>query len=320
MVSAMVDMRALERRRRELMRDYEIVLRHAAHSFEHGGGSVWRRCQYFLSRQFLSHYFFEAPAWRVILRHLGGERAQPDFAVIGAAKSGTSELSVSLMLHPNVLSPLAKEFFPLEWSTFHPTQRARRRHAERHGLALVPFVQPTLHWVEGVQLFAQMRPRPRIVIALREPVARMYSHWKWELLMSGRQHAEALPFLGTFAGYVNHALERFPDAPLYTFQVIAGLPGSIYWKSVRYWIEWCGAENVMVIDVGEYFRDRENVMRRIQEFVGLPYVAIPPPPVRVNENPLNLPPMDDESRAKLQAFFRPHNARLWEVIGQRFAW
>jgi hypothetical protein len=138
--------------------------------------------------------------------------------------------------------------------------------------------------------------------------------------MSGKQRAEELPFLATFAGYVDHALERFPAAPMHTKCGVVGLESSIYWKSVQYWKQWCGAENVMVLDVGEYFRERDSVLRRIQEFVGLPYVPTPADAKRVNENPLDLPRADEESLAKLRAFFKPYNERLWDVIGQRFEW
>lgn len=319
MVSGEADLAAFERRRRKYTRDYDLLMSHAARRFEKGSPSLWHRSVHVWKRQFLSHYFFGAPAWRMVLRRLDGERVPPDFAVVGAIKSGTSDLSVNLLMHPNVVPPLAKEYGVLE-KQYWPSARARKRHVERFGVALVPLIHPILHALDCAYVLAQMRPRRRIVIALREPVSRLYSHWKWEVLQSHPRRVSELPFLSTFSGYANHALERFPDAPMHTQCGAYGLAQSIYWKSVRYWIEWCGAENVLVLDAGEYFRDRDGVMRRIQEFVGLPYVPLPAGAKPVNENPLHLPRPDEESVAKLREFFRPYNERLWNVIGQRFAW
>src|SRR5689334_9575752 len=59
-----------------------------------------------LKFQFLPHYFGRPPQWRLRLRAFGGERMLPDFACVGAIKSGTSDLSTYLFQHPCILPPL----------------------------------------------------------------------------------------------------------------------------------------------------------------------------------------------------------------------
>ncbi|MCK9396384.1 MAG: hypothetical protein M0Q44_12435 [Methylobacter sp.] len=63
-----------------------------------------------LEYQFLPHYAGSPPSWRTFLRKFNGKRTLPDFCVIGPIKSGTSDLAVNIMLHPNIMTPLAKEF------------------------------------------------------------------------------------------------------------------------------------------------------------------------------------------------------------------
>lgn len=76
------------------------------------------------------------------LRRFGGRRVLPDFGVNAPIKSGTSDLAVSLMLHPNVATPLVKEFWnpdPQSWRIYYPTERITARLASRAGRRLAPY-------------------------------------------------------------------------------------------------------------------------------------------------------------------------------------
>lgn len=248
----------------------------------------------------------------------------PDFCLVGPIKSGTSDLAVSLMLHPNVLTPLAKEFSgsdPEGWRYFYPTEKEKRRHVERHGVALAPYFTVHLSRVEqAICTLARIRPGMKIIIALRNPVERMYSQWKWEVFLTGKRMASAPQFLGSFSAYVGAALDAYPEFEIYTACGFPALQTSIYWKAVAYWIKCFGSENVFVLDVGEYFKNRDPTMRKIQEFLGLPYKHTCSYVSRVNENPIQFPPADPESILKLRDFFRPYNDKLWNVIAEKYEW
>lgn len=319
-------MKATEKRRR-LSRSYELTLSARMCAFESGTSKsftdVLASIARFVEYQTLTHYFGNPPSWRILLRRLGGRRTLPDFAVVGPIKGGSSDLGVALMLHPNVMAPLSKEFFlpdPTQWILQYPTERQKRRHARRFGSALSPFLAPYLHWMELAHSLAGLNPRMKVVIVLRDPVERFYSHWKWELLLTGRERANALPFLSTFPAYVDCALTMFPEVPMYTACGFQPLQQSIYWKAVRCWFEAFGVENVMVCDINNYFRDRSEFLFRIHRFVGLPCKDISPFEEVVNQNPLQLPASDLYSNTRLHQFFSPHNARLWDLIGEDFGW
>lgn len=316
-----------DRRRHSLSRVYQLTadlrMDLRGHRSSDDAASPWRQFLRGIELQFLPHYFGLPPRWRLKVRALSGERTLPDFCVIGAPKCGTTDLAVSLLLHPNVLAPLCKEFWsanPDSWRILYPTHREKRRHAERHGMALSPFLVPCLHRIELLHSLARARPGAKIVLTLRKPEERVYSQWKWEVFLAGRKRAANLPFLSSFSAYVDKALEVYPDYPMFTACGFCPLMSSVYWKAVGYWRESFGPENVMALDMADYFCDRNRALRRIQEFVGLPYVPIPQFSTRINENPLALPPPDEPSLAKLRAFFRPSNERLWDVIGERWNW
>jgi hypothetical protein len=256
----------------------------------------------------------------MFIRKFGGMRTLPDFCVIGPAKCGTSDLAVSLMLHPNVMTPFIKEVWdtdPQSWRTAYPTERCVRRHAERHGIALSPFLSPCLHSFDIAYNLSQLDRNTKVVISLRNPVDRAFSDWKWTLLQTDKRLAETIPFLSTFPAYIDKALEIFPAVALPTANV---LHEGIYSKAVKHWLQCFGSDGVMVLNVADYFRDRDEYLRSVQEFVGLPYVATPAFDTKINENPISTVPPDEETMDRLRQFYRPYNDQLWNVLGRQFAW
>jgi hypothetical protein len=322
-----VKLSKLERRRQRLSRHYDLA---AQHRMRRGGYSnsghsplSWRLWRDFIELQTLPHYWAEAPRWRLWLRSFAGSRVLPDFCVVGPIKAGTSDLAISLLLHPNVLTPLAKEFWsidPASWRKFYPTERRARVHAHQHGIALAPYFVPCMDRFDLIYSLSQLTPKRKVVIMLRNPVERFFSHWKWERLLAGKHVVATLPFLGTFSNFVDESLALFPELVPHSTSGFSPLHSSIYWKSVSQWIRLCGAGNVLVLDVADYFRSRDECLRRIQDFVGLPYRPTTEFSTRVNENPLEVQAADEASLERLREFFGPHNQSLWQVIGKVFDW
>jgi len=319
----------LELRRRRLNRSYELYLKYRlrGHQLTVGLRDRLTLLAGLVEHQFLPHYFGYLPQWRLFLRGFAGKRILPDFAVVGPLKSGSSDLAVSLLLHPAILTPLAKEFHmtanprdPSTWAIYYPTERAKRRHAKKHGQALAPYLGPYLQAMDLVYRFAQVIPDAKIILTLRNPVQRFYSHWKWDRFVSGKREVEALPFLANFPEYVEQSLRMFPALRMHTKCGITAIEAGIYWRAVEYWTECFGRDSVMVLDMGEYFRDRNSMLATIYDFIGIPFFEIPAAKNITNENPLKLPPPDDDSLAKLREFYAPHNEKLWTVIGKEFDW
>lgn len=319
---------AIARRRHRLTSDFRIRVQSWAqlggHLSASEGKSLFHRVWQTVDRQFLPHYFLKPPKWRLFVRKFGGARSYPDFCIIGPIKAGSTDISTHILLHPNVLTPLTKEIATadLDELRLHYPRRERKVSLERlHGVALAPYLAPALHSIEYAHCLAQLSPKRKVVITLRHPVRRMYSQWKWEVFLAGHKQLKTLSFLSTFESYVNTALAMFPTTPMYTAcGRCSGLHTSIYWKAVQYWIELFNRENILVLDSEDYFRDRNPYMRRIEEFIGLPHANLPRFGNVINENPLRLPPPKPDTVKRLNAFFRPHNEHLWDVIGDVFPW
>jgi hypothetical protein len=317
------DMDSIARRRRQLNIDYQLKTRSWLDTHDDHGRTISTiafRCFAAVRRQFLSHYFFRPPRWRLWMRRLVKKRATPDFCIIGPVKSGSSDLAVTIMSHPNVLHPLAKEFGstdPVAWKSFYPTLREVEQHARRHGIAYCACVAPYLHCLDVPITLSALRPDAKIVITLRNPVDVVFSVWKWTVLHGEKQWVDRVPYLRTFSAYVNKAVELFPEVAPPTDSV---LHSGIYATSVAHWLQAFDERNLRVFDIADYFKDRNGFIQRLEQFLGLPHVPLPPQLPVANRNPLEPQAPDRDASAKLKEFFEPYNRRLWRVIGTEYPW
>ena len=82
--------------------------------------------------QFLDYYFARVPTWRLRLRKLQSKnRIAPNYIMTGPMKNGSCDLVSHLLMHPNVMHPLAKEIKEVrmgrDWSMYYPTEREKQR-------------------------------------------------------------------------------------------------------------------------------------------------------------------------------------------------
>lgn len=274
-----------------------------------------------LKFQFLPHYFSRTPKWRLWLRSFGGLRTLPDFACIGPIKSGTSDLSTYLFQHPSIIPPLTKEIMSAdtqEWLAHYPTAREKADVERETGKALSGYFAPLLHHLPLIDGYRAARPDAKIILMLRNPVDRAYSHYKWDLFLGGKRQAK-VPYYGTFADYVNTALDLFPVVPLPSRCGFQFLQTGIYVKPVELWIDRFGKGNVHILRAEDFFADTPGTVCAIHEFLGLPALK---PDIHevVNRNPLAVPPADEEARDKLREFYRPWNEKLYALLGRDLNW
>ncbi|MBD8506878.1 sulfotransferase domain-containing protein [Hoyosella sp. G463] len=299
--------------------DKELEIRHRG---EFTPRDIWEMARMTVSAQFLPHYFSYVPGWRRALRRLGGDRIMPDFACIGAIKSGTSELATYLMQHPNMIVPLSKEpnrENPGDWRIFYPTRKEVAELEAVRGPMRAGYFEPRLHQVAVLDGFHAQRPDGKVIIMLRDPVRRAYSHFKWDFLATGRK-SHLSGYMTSYRDYVRRALDVFPAHGFPTS--IVGLPpleAGIYAPSVRLWIERFGAENIHFIGAEEFFADIPGTLNSIFRFLGLPEHE---PAIRqpVNTNNIDAPPEDPEARELLRDFYQPYNKELFAILGRELDW
>ncbi len=309
---------------KRLLRSYEILAQSSSryHVPPQRLGLLGRLGR-LLEWQFLPHYMRGTPRWRVNLRRRFGKRTLPDFAVVGPIKCGSSDFCTHLFRHPCILPPLTKEIAfadPEAWRPFYPTVREKERTAAEYGAALSGYLAPFLPWLALPENYHRARPDGKVIILLRDPVRRGYSQWKWEYFVTGGRRRGLGKRYPTFKAFVDSNLTVFPAFAMDMFWGTPFPHSGIYHPFVKVWIDTFGRDNVLILKMEDYFQDRSQSLADACEFLGVPALSLPEVDFRVNENPLRLPPPDEESLQKLSDFYRPYNEQLWDLLGEQFDW
>ncbi len=280
-------------------------------------------------------------------------RTLPDFVIIGAQRCGTTSLYNYLVEHPHVSPAFMKEthffdfhfhrgvnwyrsFFPtahgfsaagfrsvtyersVELTGIHPSNRALKGRS-RQGILTGESTPYYLFYPHAPQRVKEVVPGVKLIVLLRNPVDRAYSHYHHEV----RTGAETASF--------EDALERegeilpgevakiWEDGHYRSFSHIhhSYLSRGIYVDQLRRWIEIFGRERMIIIRSEDFFTDPALTVDRVFRFLGLPGWTASQ---YMKYNLAHYDPMDATTRNRLLAHFEPHNRRLYEHLHLDLGW
>jgi hypothetical protein len=260
-------------------------------------------------------------------------RPLPDFLIIGTKRGGTTSLINYLLHHPAVLPPFPAaqnikgiRFFD---TNFHRGTAWYRSHFPILGRwtaggggrnPIVGEASPYyLFHPRACHRAAQVVPRARPIVLLRDPVERAYSHYKERR----RNDTEPLSFeeaLDREPERLSGEVERLRADPRYvsfSHEHQSYVAQGIYLPQLEAWMSRYGRDRFCILRSEELFGDPERVWERVLAFLGLP-PAPPPEFVRYNYHPS--PDMPSHLRDRLASFFAPHNRALADFLGMDLGW
>lgn len=249
-------------------------------------------------------------------------RKLPDFLIIGGQKCGTTSLYIYLCRHPQVASAAKKE--PLYFDTMHSLGSlwyraffpSRFERPER--ITGDASVHSMPHPRAPARAF-RLVPDAKILITLRNPVDRAYSHYQ----MSRRNLQETLSFedaieaegdrLETELKLIAEKRNYYSHSFIFHSYLLRG----VYVEQISRWMNVYPREQFMILDSDALAEQTLETMDRVYGFMGLhPFDTLKIKKANVRSYPAMAP----ETRRYLIDYFRPHNARLNEALGTRFAW
>jgi len=269
-------------------------------------------------------------------------RPLPDFLLIGAKRGGSTSLFRYLLDHPQVLPmfpsarrlPLAEDmkgvhYFDCQWGrgpswyrSHFASARARSRAEEQLGLGVVtgessPFY---LFQPRAAQRAAATVPQARIVVLLRDPVERTFSHWKEQR----RRTMELLGFpeaLQAEAGRLAGEKERLMRddravSPAYEHQ--GYVEQSRYVEGLRRWYDHFDRSQVLVVWSDEFYRSPQPTYDAVCRHLGLAPQPVADP--RAWNSASSESPLPDALRSELAQVFAPLDDELRELVGQPLGW
>jgi len=262
----------------------------------------------------------------------------PDFLILGAQKCGTTSLAAALRTHPQVFIPAVKEAHHFgKVDDAEVGGRAYRRFfSEWDGQPVVGEATPNyLLLPRSAEQICRFLPEVKGIVLLRNPVDRAYS---------GYWHSDRV---GLVPGPFEEVIDREMSDPVTSLRRFGDLVirGHYAEQLQRYLDLGFDRERLLVLFFEEMRSDGAGALCRVQEFLGIDVVLTEVPHrneasrsgiprrlrrhltprrhtllinrfLRATRRPFVPPPMDPEVRARLVEHYRPHNARLAELLGR----
>lgn len=254
----------------------------------------------------------------------------PDFIIIGAMKCGTTSLFRYLEGHPDFYAPKTKEihYFDfkydkgLDWyrRQFPTKIRKLKCRLRRRRLVTGEASPYYMYHPHACRRIAALLPGVKLIVLLRNPVDRAYSHYHNEI----RHGRESLTFeqaLELEPERLRGEVEKMVEDERY-FSVHHGhhayLARGIYVEQLKACRAYFPRDQFLILDSDALFFDPQPVYDRVCDFVGLARH-------RIAEFKTHNPggyqeQMSPALRRKLAEYYAPHNEALCAYLGMEFDW
>jgi hypothetical protein len=233
------------------------------------------------------------------------------FVIAGTQKGGTTALASYLYEHPEIGMPTVKEvhFFDTEEHFASSEVDYARYHAYFNPAVkrrLLGDATPIyMYWEPAPERIRRYNPAMKLIMLLRNPVTRAYSHWN----MERERQRDPLPFEQAIRTEAERCREALPlQHRLYSY-----IDRGLYSEQIqRIWRHF-PAGQTLVLKSEELQRTPDAALARITDFLGV--AGFPPvEPRTVHARPYQ-GQMSAEARNYLREVFAPEVRKLEQMFG-----
>src|SRR5690606_23224629 len=199
-------------------------------------------------------------------RRRAGE-ALPDALVIGAQRCGTTSLYHGLAQHPGVARAKKKEvhYFDLNYHrglTWYQKQFERRRAKLNFEASPYYIFHP-----KAPERVAAALPDAKIIVILRDPVARAYSHYWHERRLGHETLSFADAIEAEAERLAGESRKLLEDDGYYSFnhQHFSYVARGCYARQLMRWLQYFPRTRFLFVESESFFEDPRREMARITE-------------------------------------------------------
>ena len=251
-------------------------------------------------------------------------RALPEFMIIGAQKGGTTSLFHYLTACPDVLGPLKKELHYYD----HNFERGERWYRsnfpvrpDEDGWAVGESSPYYLLHPTVPSRVAGHLPATRLIVLLRNPVSRAYSHYH-HTREFGREPLDTFEAaIAAESQRTDAAWDRLvatgvrePAVEWYSYK-----RRGVYAPQLRRWFDYFPRESMLIMTAEELYKDPRGGLNRARKHIGLDEIDID----GSNFEPRNVrkyPPMLASTKAELGQTYLDDMLEVEEIIGRPTGW
>jgi hypothetical protein len=243
--------------------------------------------------------------------------------LLGAAKAGTTSFYNCFKQHPGIRPGRHKEihFFDQNFHIWDYPQYEEHFKGKGIFFEASPFYLFHPRVPERVLKWStETNAEVRFLVLLRNPVDRAYSHYHFQKARSGGMLP--LETLSTFEQAIDQedsritpemeGLTKNSRGAFLNLQTYSYLARSRYFEQLERWFSFFPQEQFCIIKSENYFQQSQQEFRRATDFLGLFNFTFPEPG---QERRGNYPPLEKETRDRLERYFAPHNENLFKLTG-----
>lgn len=266
--------------------------------------------------------------------------------IVGAQKSGTSALHHYLTQHKLILSGKTKEvgYFSRkklykkgeEWyNSQYPIKRFKK--TPKFAVDSTP---EYLYYDQIPKLIHSYNPNAKIIICLRDPISRAYSHWNMYKNFSESSNEVKMRLYNNYFQYSdfpeklwmkirNNEWSNFRDCceeDIESYYKNSLEPEfslvrrGIYYNQIKRYLDLFNKDQVLILNSQLLYEETLATLKNVYKFLGLKFSEnnfsdLTPQHMRkYNERIL------DNDRNFLRSFYEPHNIKLYQLINKNFDW
>lgn len=257
----------------------------------------------------------------------GPFRVLPDFLIIGASKCGTTSLYNYLIQHPNIYPAKTKEVnyfgrhssiwyrpnFPTVFLKYIVTKLKKEPFmtGEASPFYLLNPLVP--------RIVKKKIPNVKLIVLLRNPIDRTFSQYK----QIHRDNQEPFSFEEAlkkekfrtkedWENLIENGLNGNRDHAKYSY-----LSGSLYYEQIKTWMDLFPREQFLILKSEDFFENPSKITSLVLEFLELPNFEIN---VIKKYNVGDYQEIDESNKKYLAEFLKPHNEKLYKLLGRNFNW
>lgn len=265
-----------------------------------------------------------------------------DFLIIGAQKAGTTSLFDYLQLHPDCIGSKTKEV-----GFFSSPQNYRKGNNWYHnnfptlGLSKNIFFEATPEYLPYLfthSLIYRYNPNIKLILILRDPIARAFSAWNMYLdIFMNWKHG----FLKRISNYAHPmAIKRIEDIYIHNDEFLPFrefidyeiknitnkaeelFPGlikhSLYYEQLTNLLKYFKSEQILIIGTKDLRENKIETLRKVETFLNIKHINWPE--LKNKHIGVYSTQLPDDIKVRLNDFFKPHNQYLFNLLGRTLNW
>lgn len=247
------------------------------------------------------------------------QHLDPTFLVLGAQRCGTTSLFRLLEQHPQIDAPARKELHFFDNRYHKGLSWYQKQFPEPSGSEVISG-EATPYYLFHPLVPARVKahyPAIKLVVMLRNPADRAYSHYKWAV----SKENESLSFsdaLDAEEGRLATArLSLLTGQPSFSHQKHTYRSRGRYLEQLQRWFELFPREQFLIVRSEDLFADPQPVLDQVWDFLELaPFT----PPALERQKSSKKGAMDPAQRQQLIEYYRDYNQALELLLGRTFSW